>query len=284
VGVRRDFVTLLGGIAVAICISLLNQPGRAEGSARVTTSRDLQSIVDAKVLRVAITRFDLPSFHVHGSDVTLAGPEIEMARQIGRALGVRVEFVEDADTFDAVVDLIAAGQADIGISKLSQTYARLRRVRFSEPYVTLRHAVLFNRAVIAREATGRPPAEALQNYHGRIGVIAESAYVDFAHKNFPDATVIEAHTWDNAIEDLLAGRVDAIYRDELEIQRILKSRPLLNVQFGAAAIIDQKALLSIAICDTCAKLQEFVNYHVGVTAGTFTVNALLSSDLGKQRK
>ena len=63
-----------------------------------------------------------------------------------------------------------------------------------------------------------------------------------------------------------------------------QSRPSLNVQFGAAEIIDQKALLSIAICDTCAKLQEFVNYHVGVTAGRLTVNALLSSDLGKQRK
>jgi polar amino acid transport system substrate-binding protein len=283
VAVRRAFIALLGGVAAAICIALLNQPSRAEGSAQATTTRDLQSIVDAKVLRVAVTRFDLPSFHVHGSDGKLTGPEIEMALQIGRALGVRVEFVEDADTFDAVVDLIAAGQADIGISKLSQTYARLRRVRFSEPYLTLRHAVLFNRAVIAREANGRAPAAALQDYHGRIGVIGDSAYVDFAHKNFPESTVVEAHTWDNAIEELLAGQVDMIYRDELEIQRILKSRPALNVQFGAAAIIDQKALLSIAICDTCAKLQEFINYHIGVTAGTFTLKALLRSELGKQR-
>jgi len=39
------------------------------------------------------------------------------------------------------------GRADIGISKLSQTYYRLVRVRFSDPYITLRHALLYNRAV-----------------------------------------------------------------------------------------------------------------------------------------
>ena len=97
---------------------------------------DLQSIVDAKILRVAITHFDLPSFHVHGSDGKLVGPEIEMAQQIGRALGVKIEFVEDATSFDSVVDLVATGRADIGISKLSQTYGRLRRVRFCLLYTS----------------------------------------------------------------------------------------------------------------------------------------------------
>lgn len=179
------------------------------------------------------------------------------------------------------MDLVASGQADIGISKFSQTYDRLRRVRFSEPYVTLRHALLFNRATIAREANGRPPAAVLQTFHGRIGVIAGSAYVDFAKRNFPRATVVEERTWDNAIESLLSAKVDAIYRDEFEIRRVLKNAPALNVQFGAAAIIDQDALLSVAICDSCTKLQEFINYHLGLTKGPFTLNALLNSQIGK---
>ena len=32
-------------------------------------------------MRVAVTRFDLPSFHVRGPDGALLGPEIEMAQQ-----------------------------------------------------------------------------------------------------------------------------------------------------------------------------------------------------------
>jgi len=244
--------------------------------------RDLQSILDAKILRVAVTRFDLPSFHVRGPDGKLLGPEIEMGQQIARALGVKVEFVDNAESFDSVVDFVADGRADIGVSKLSQTYNRLKRVRFSEPYVTLRHALLFNRVAVAREAGGRPPAAVLQKYKGRLGVIGGSAYVDFAHRNFPAATVVEARNWDLAIDSLLTGRVDALYRDEFEIRRILKNKPALNVPFGSAVITDQNALLSIAICDTCSKLEAFVNYHIATTRGQFALKELLNSELEKR--
>ena len=269
-------------IGITICVTISTPLSHAEGVLfQSTAARDLQSIIDAKRLRVTVTRFDLPSFHTHRPDGTLVGAEIELAQQIGRALGVAVEFIEDADLFDAVVDLVASARADIGISKLSQTYRRLHRVRFSEPYVTLRHALLFNRAAIAREANGRPPAAVLQRYHGRIGLIAASAYVDFAKANFPEAIVVEERTWDDVVASLLAGQVEAIYRDEFEIRRIVKISPALNVQFGTAAIIDQNALLSIAICDTCSKLQELINYHLVRTKNNITLKTLLDTDNGE---
>lgn len=275
------FRSLFGTVAIAVCIGLSSLPAAAQLPSR-ELPRDLNSIVQAKVLRVAVTRFDLPSFHVRGREGALLGPEIEMAEQIARALDVRVEFVDNAESFDSVVDYVEAGRADIGVSKLSQTYNRLKRVRFSEPYVTLRHALLFNRLAIARAAGGRPPAAVLQKYQGRLGVIAGSAYVDFAHRNFPDASLVEARNWDVAIASLLSGQVDAVYRDEFEIRRVLKNKPALNVRFGSAVITDQNALLSIAICDTCSKLQEFINYHIGMTRGEFTLEALLNSELEKQ--
>jgi ABC-type amino acid transport substrate-binding protein len=275
------FRGLFGIIVLAGSIGLAKLPAAAQSPLRPGLPRDLTSIVETKVLRVAVTRFNLPSFHVREPDGTLLGPEIEMSQQIGRALGIRVEFVDNAESFDSVVDYVAVGNADIGVSKLSQTYNRLKRVRFSEPYVTLRHALLFNRVAIARAAGGRPPATVLQKYQGRLSVIAGSAYVDFASKNFPDATVVEAPNWDAAIENLLSGQVDAVYRDEFEIRRVLKNKPALNVRLGSAVIVDQKALLSIAICDTCSKLQEFINYHIGVTRGAFTLKGLLDSELGK---
>lgn len=272
---------LAGKVALALAIWPWSVPAAAQSAPRSALARDLQSIVDAKVLRVALTRFDLPSFHVRGPDGALLGPEIEMAQQIGRALGVGVEFVDQAESFDTVVDFVAAGRSDIGVSKLSQTYNRLKRVRFSEPYVTLRHALLFNRVAIARAASGRAPAAVLQKFNGRLGVIAGSAYVDFARRNFPGAALVEAKSWDGAIESLLGGQVDAIYRDEFEIRRVLKNKPALNVQLGSAVIVDQNALLSIAICDTCAKLQQFINYHIAITRGAFTLTELLNSELGK---
>lgn len=278
---RRAAARVLGVLGIMSCIVVFAPPSDATEISSRAAARDLQSIIDAKVLRVAVARFDLPGFHAHRSDGKLVGAEIEMAQQIAQALGVGVEFIENADLFDAVADLVASGSADIGISKLSQTYARLRHVRFSKPYITLRQAMLFNRAAIAREANGKPPATVLQKFHGRIELTANSAYVEFAKANFPAATLVEARTWEDVIASLLAGKVDVIYRDEFEIRRILKNRPALNIQFGAAAIVDQYALLSIAICDTCSKLQEIINYHLQRTKNEFTLNALLNSEVGK---
>src|SRR5262245_28942657 len=248
-------------------------------TAQLTSTRDLKSVVDQGTLRIAVTRFDLPAFHWRTSGGSLAGPEVELGRQIARALGVSVEFIEGPSSFDAVIDAVADGRADIGISKLSQTYYRLMRVRFSEPYLTLRHALLYQRASIAGRSKGRSPEEALRQFRGRIGAIRGSAYVDFAKRNFPEAELVEMATWNEAIDDLTGRRLDAIYRDEFEIRRVLKNRPALNVQFGAAVITDQKAFLSVAICESCTRLQEFINYHLIQTQGMFTLEKLLVSDL-----
>ncbi len=250
----------------------------AQSAAQSAPPRDLKSIVDSGVLRVALTRFDLPAFH-RRREGSLTGPEIDLGTQIAGALGIRVEFIDDAPSFDAVVNAVAGGQADIGISKLSQTYYRLARVRFSEPYITLRHALLFERAALASRSNGRAPEETLRQFSGRIGVIRGSAYVDFGRRNFRDAQIVEMANWDAAIEGLVSRRLDAIYRDEFEIRRVLKNRPALNVHFGAAIVTDQKAFLSVAICNSCGNLQDFINYHLTQTQGTFTLQRLLASDL-----
>jgi ABC-type amino acid transport substrate-binding protein len=118
-------------IGIAICITISTPLSHAEGVLfQSTAAHDLQSIIDAKRLRVAVTRFDLPSFHTHRPDGALVGAEIEMAQQIGRALGVAVEFIEDADSFDAVVDLVASGRAAKRNIKLNQTKPPLVLLRF----------------------------------------------------------------------------------------------------------------------------------------------------------
>jgi polar amino acid transport system substrate-binding protein len=268
---------------LVLCATLVFPPCHAQDAfPRTVATRDLQSIVDGKVLRVGLTRFDLPGFHTRNSDGTIRGVEIDLAEQVGSALGVKVELIDQADTFDGVIDLVASGRADIGISKLSQTYRRLHRVRFSEPYIALRHALLFNRAVIARDPERRAPAAILQGFSGRLGVIVGSAYVDFAKTNFPAAHVVEARTWDEVIANLIAGNVDAVYRDEFEIRRVVKNNPSLNIKFGTAAIVDQDALLSVAICDTCSKLQELINFHLERTREALTLKELLASDQSKQ--
>jgi ABC-type amino acid transport substrate-binding protein len=253
---------------------LLSVPSTA--TAQAGTPHDIASIRSAGVLRVAITNFDLPGFRTRDGQV-LSGPEVDLAHQIAVILGVTIRFVDTASSFDTVIDDIVAGRADIGISKLSQTYTRMLRVRFSNPYVTLRHSLLFSRASIAKRANGQPLEQALRDFNGRIGVIARSAYEEAAYRNFPKAEVVPLASWDAVIAALRDNRVDAVYRDEFETKRILRLNPAMNIHFGTAIVTDRLAMLSVALCDTCARLQELVNYHLTQVNGAFSLPLLLDN-------
>ena len=57
----------------------------AQGSNPATQdARDLKTVVESGVLRVALTSFNLPAFH-RRVDGQWAGPEIELARQLATA-------------------------------------------------------------------------------------------------------------------------------------------------------------------------------------------------------
>jgi ABC-type amino acid transport substrate-binding protein len=238
--------------------------------------RDVRSIVSNGFIRVAMTRFDLPGFHKRNPDGSIEGIEADLARAIGRELNVKVQINADFGSFDGVADAVAGGRADIGISKLSQTYYRVLHVRFSAPYVTLRHALLYDRPAVAAAANGGPIEEALRAFRGKLGVIDRSAYADFARRNFPNAQIVPLSTWDAAIVALKDGQVQALYRDEFEVRRVLKNDPAINLRIGAGIITDQKAFLSIAICDTCSKLHQFIDYHLREDGRVFTVDQLIS--------
>jgi ABC-type amino acid transport substrate-binding protein len=128
-------------LTAAICIALTALPCGAQEAPRTSPFHDLQSIVDAKVLRVALTRFDLPGFHTHGSDGSVRGAEIDLAEQIGRALGVKVDLIENAESFDAVIDLVATDRADIGISRHGPTSNRVISISGVSP-IRLRTEVI----------------------------------------------------------------------------------------------------------------------------------------------
>jgi polar amino acid transport system substrate-binding protein len=239
-------------------------------------AKDLTSIKAAGTLRIAITHFDIPPFHVRLANGSFIGKDIEFAGVLGEALKVKIVFVDTPQTFDGVVEEVAKGRADIGLSKLSQTYDRVAYVRFSEPYVTLHHALLYNRAAISKLANGDPLEEALREFSGNIGVIGNSAYVDFASASYPHAKVQQFGGWEATIAALKSGQVDVIYRDEFEIRSALIHDPAMHIEFGAAIINDRRSFLAMAICDSCVKLEEFINYFIAQHPRAYLLDDLLT--------
>lgn len=237
---------------------------------------DLPDIKAGGLLRVAITHFDIPPFHQRKPDGTFVGRDIEFIKELGDALKVKIAYVDSPPTFDSVVQTVADGRADIGLSKISQTYDRLAYVRFSAPYLTLRHALLYNRSVMSRLSNGVSPDSALRSYTGKIGVIGASAYVDFATADYPKATIVPFRTWEATIDALKSGQVDVVYRDEFEVRSVLLHDPAMHVRFGAAVMTDRRSFLTVAVCDSCVKLEEFINYFIAQHPRAYSLDALLT--------
>jgi polar amino acid transport system substrate-binding protein len=259
---------------------MLSAPVQAFAADRDPEPVDLKSIKESGVLRIAITHFDIPPFHIRRSDGTFAGKDIDLAHELGEALKVRVAFVDEAPSFDAVIATVAAGRADIGLSKLSQTYDRIENVRFSQPYTTFRHALLYNRVTISHLGNGRPD-DALRDFSGNIGVIGQSAYVDFATANYPKARIVSFPSWDATIAALKTGDVDVVYRDEFEVRSALIQDPAMHIGFGAAVINDRTSFLTMAVCNTCQKLEEFINYFIAQHPHTYVLDELLTLNYDK---
>jgi ABC-type amino acid transport substrate-binding protein len=82
-------------------------------------------------LRVAVDP-SFPPFDDVGADGQLAGFDIDLARELGRRLGVPVEF--KAIAFDGLVDAVIADKADVVISAFPLDPRLTEDVRFSQPY------------------------------------------------------------------------------------------------------------------------------------------------------
>lgn len=207
---------------------------------------DIARIIGRGELVVAMNGHDDPPFFSQ-RDGKLQGIEVDMARELARELGVQARFDRRARSYNEVVGLVAAGEADVGISKLSRTLHRAQRVRFSRPYLSLRHALLLNRLALAHLAGDRPVPNIIRDFDASLGVIANSAYADFAAHNFPRAEIRAYPTWPEIIRDLRQGALVAAYRDEFEVRRVMLEDPTASLHLRAVTLMDLEDTLGIAV-------------------------------------
>jgi len=187
---------------------------------------DMQRIITNGKLVVAMYFEDVPPFFMHSKSGDFFGFEVDLATDIAQRLGVSVEFNRDAKTFDEIVDMVAERKADIAISMLSNTLNRAKRVRFSEPYITLHQSLLINRLKIAQFKGGETEIDKILNREGiEIGVIEGTSYVAFAHKDYPKATIIPYKDWQSVVRDVLSAKIFAVLYDEIEIRNWHKMNP-----------------------------------------------------------
>jgi ABC-type amino acid transport substrate-binding protein len=233
-------------------------------------------IVARGELVVAVLGVDQPPFFEEHAG-RLSGLDITLAEDIANKLGVKVRFNRDAKSFDDVVSLLAKGQADIAVSKLSRTLARAQVISFSTPYLSLKRALLLNRVKFAQLAHGRPVPEVIRNYDGSIGVVANSSYATYVTSNFPNAQVRSYSTWEAVLAALNTGEVTAAYRDEFEVKRVLKVDPTASLRLRVVTLQDLEDTLAIGVNVSSPTLLAFVNQFLAERNTRYDVNTVLQA-------
>src|SRR6185312_16366090 len=193
--------------SLATLATLLAVPALAAEPPRLAP--DMQRIIDRGKLVVAITAADVPPFVITGADGKLAGYDVALAEGMARALGVPVAFDRSAPDADAVIDRVARHEADLGLSRLSETLDRAKRVRFSRPYLTLHRALLLNRPRFAHLAEGRDPVEVVKGLDAAIAVVGSDDRAA-AQRLLPEAQLHDYPRWEpDAVDAVLKGAVAA---------------------------------------------------------------------------
>ncbi|MBP5437220.1 MAG: amino acid ABC transporter substrate-binding protein [Treponema sp.] len=233
--------------------------GSSENQTGSNHYSDIEAIISRGELRVAITEVDQPPFYFMDKNGKLSGYDIDLANKMAEELGVKLVITRDAPTFNDLIPLISSGKADLAISKLSRTLTRSKFVKFSTPYMTFRQGILFNRLQLAKVASEDSVNQFVRNYTGTIGVIAKSSYANYAKENFPKATATEYPSWNAAVDALTRGEVLSVYRDELEIKRVLASVPNSALLFKPIYFRDLTDPIAIAVKSSNTQLLYWVN-------------------------
>jgi ABC-type amino acid transport substrate-binding protein len=221
---------------------------------------DMQRILRRGEIIFAMTAADQkPFFYIDKASGQLIGLDVEIGYAIANTLGVKAVFNRDSASFDDVVRNVAAKKADVALSKLSRTLRRATLVRYTNPYISYRQALLVNRLELAKITSEEKLPAYIKNFTGKLGVIQNSSYVGYAATNFPDAQIVTFPSWDACVQALFAGQVLAVYRDEGEILIINETRESASILMKPVFINDKLDTIAMAVAEDAPMLQEWLN-------------------------
>jgi len=209
------------------------------------SNNEVNEIVKRGKLVVGMYVKDNKPFYYVDKDGQLTGYDVVLMEGFARSLGVQIEFDRSAKTLNDVVTMVENHDVDLGISKLSMTFERARRVHFSKPYAILHQSVLFNRIELAKQLKGRTEEQTVLNMTGKVGVLAKSVYADYA-KHFEGVEVVQYPVWGDAVRDAADGKLIAAYRDGAETRWLLKEHPEYAIKlklFVLKDAVDPKAVV-----------------------------------------
>jgi ABC-type amino acid transport substrate-binding protein len=190
---------------------------------------------DSGVLRVGMDA-SFPPFESIAADGTLVGFDVDLARELGRRLGVEVQFVANLP-YDGLYDALAVGRVDVVISALVVDPARMADFAYSASYFDAGQVLVVPDEPGAFSATCQV-SERVQGSHpelveGMTDLSGCTLAVEFGTqgdlearkwaRRLPGLTLVPYQTAAEALVAVTAGEADAALVDHVSALGVTKT-------------------------------------------------------------
>ncbi len=210
-------MSVLQKLYAAMCLIIIALPASAEIQ---STGQNYRKIIERGEIRIGISKHYPPLNFEAGK----SGVEIEMAKELGKFLGVRTTTVPLRLT--DYLSAIESGKVDIVMAGLSRNMERAKKIWFSEPYISMTPGVLANRRRLPQTRFGdkfeQNPIRTiwdLKNISGfKFALKKRSAYEHLLAREFPDVQKIIVSTNEEGLQALKSGSAHGFVHDSLFLQ------------------------------------------------------------------
>lgn len=249
---RRTALSAAGASALALALAACGSSSSTTSDSSAAADK-LQAIKDAGKIRIGFEGTFAP-WNYHNEAGELVGMEKEIGDLIAADLGVTAEYTETP--WDSLIAGVDADRYDIVINNVSPTEERKQKYDFSNPYVASEGKVAVLQDSELQTIADLNGATAASSETSNFRTLLEEAGAQM--------TIVTG--FDEAIEQVLTGRVDACGNDAVTFAYYQEQHPdapirLLDGVLGDAsqsAILMPKGAttLQTAINDSIAKHLE----------------------------
>jgi ABC-type amino acid transport substrate-binding protein len=224
---------------------------------------------DSGVLHVGMDA-SFPPFESIAADGTLVGFDVDLARELGRRLGIEVQFVANLP-YDGLYDALAVGRVDVVISALVVDPARMADFAYSMSYFDAGQVLV----VPDTEGVHPEPVEGMADLAGCTLAVEFGTQGDLEARKWarrlPGLTLVPYQTAAEALAAVTAGEADAALVDHVSALGMIKTlgisedpkgfglfiveEPVVQEPYAIAVHTESQALLR-AIDDALAGMAQ----------------------------
>lgn len=172
----------------------------------------MQKLHDAKKLKVG-TKFDQPGFGLKGLDGKPAGFDVEIAKIIGHALGLKDDQIEYSEAVSAVREqVIEQGTVDIVVATYTINDTRKQKISFAGPYYEAGQTIM-----VRNDETGITGPDSFKTSGKKVCSVTNSTPANNIKKYLGNEAqqLVLFDAYQKCVEALTAKQVDAVTTDNV---------------------------------------------------------------------